>query len=126
MAAKTKAPTSESTNGATPGQQDLHGGEVPPDPQPPIEEIRVDGTVQLGFFDAGGKKPTSSSLRLTGGRVLVLDGRAFKKGDTITFEGTAVVDFVGQQDKTDTKTGIQVSAEQLHRARITDLRIAGA
>jgi hypothetical protein len=124
MAAKTKAP--ESTNGATPGQQDLHGGEVPKDPVPPVEEIRVDGTVQLGLFDAGGKKPTSSSIRLTGGKVLIVDGKAFKKGETVTFEGTAVVDFVAQQDKTDAKTGIQVSAEQLHRARITDLRIAGA
>jgi hypothetical protein len=125
METRSKAPA-ESTNGATAGQQDLDGGEVPKDPVPPVEEIRVDGTVQLGLFDAGGKKPTSSSIRLTGGKVLIVDGKAFKKGETVTFEGTAVVDFVAQQDKTDAKTGIQVSAEQLHRARITDLRIAGA
>ena len=117
MAATTDAPA------ATPGQQDLEGREVPPDPQPPVEEIRVDGTAQLGFFKAGGKQPQSASLRLTGGKVLLVDGRAFRKGDTITGTFTAVVDEVGQKDKVDGKTGIVVSAEQKHSARITDLRV---
>jgi hypothetical protein len=123
---KDKTTARPETNGkATPGQVDLEGAVVPAAPEPPVDEIRVDGTAQLGLFNAGGKRPTTSSLRLTGGRVMVLDGRAFKKGDTIHFEGTAKVDFVGQQDKTDGKTQIVVSAEQQHRARITDLRVQG-
>lgn len=108
---------------ATAGQQSIEGGEVPADPQPPVDEIRVDGTAQLGLFDAGGKRPTSASLRLTGGKVLIVDGKAYRKGDVISGTFTAVVDEVGQKDKADPKTGIVVSAEQKHSARITDLRV---
>lgn len=113
-------------NGAPPaGQIDIDGQTVKA-PDPPIEEIRVDGTAQLGMFDLGGKQAQSSALRLTGGKFLTIDGKAYAKGDVIHFEGTAVVNFVGQQDKHDPKTGIVVSAEQQHRARITDLTVKGA
>jgi hypothetical protein len=88
-----------------------------------VEEIRVDGTTQLGLFNSGGKAPDSASLRLSGGRILLLDGQAFRKGDTIRFSGTAVVREVAQRDKPDGKTGIVVSAEQKHVAQITDLRV---
>lgn len=88
-----------------------------------VEEIRVDGTTQLGMFDAGGKSPESASLRLSGGKILLVDGRAFAKGDTIRFEGTAVVREVALRDRPDPKTGVVVSAEQKHVAQITDLRV---
>jgi hypothetical protein len=88
-----------------------------------VEEIRVDGTAQLGLFNAGGKSPESASLRLSGGRILLVDGQAFRKGETIRFSGTAVVREVAQRDKPDGKTGIVVSAEQKHVAQITDLRV---
>jgi hypothetical protein len=83
----------------------------------------VDGTAQLGLFNAGGKAPESASLRLSGGRILLVDGQAFRKGETIRFSGTAVVREVAQRDKPDSKTGIVVSAEQKHVAQITDLRV---
>jgi len=89
----------------------------------PPAEIKVDGTTQLELFDFGGKRPTSSKLRLAGGSVDVLDGRAFRKGDTIMFRGTAIVGAVSQQDKRDSSTGQVVSCEQKHIALITDLRI---
>lgn len=111
--------------GQIPGQQDIEGGEVP-EPAPPVEELRVDGTTQLGLIDFGGKRPQAATLRLAGGAVELLEGRAFRKGDVITFEGTAVVMEVGAVDKTDPKTGIVVSAKQKHVARITDLQVHGA
>jgi hypothetical protein len=95
-------------------------------PAPPIDELRVDGTVQLGLFNAGGKKPTSATITLSGGACELLDGKAYQKGDVIEFSGTAVVREVGQVDKADGKTGIVVSAKQKHVARITDLTVRGA
>jgi len=87
------------------------------------DEIAVDGTTQLELFDLGGKRPTSSKLRLAGGAVDVLDGRAFHKGDALSFSGAAVVTAISQQDKRDASTGQVVSCAQLHVALITDLRI---
>jgi hypothetical protein len=110
-----------------PGQQDIDGGFHDPAAEAvPLEELRVDGTAQLGMFDSGGKKPTSASIRLSGGKIELVDGKAFRKGDVIHFEGTAIVREVAQRDKPDPKTGIVVSAEQKHTAQITDIRIAGA
>lgn len=115
------------------GQQDIEGQEVTPplaavpdpDEQPLLEELRVDGTAQLSAFDLGGKRASSSSLRLSGGKILLVDGQAFRKGDVIHFEGTAVVRELGQRDKPDPKTGIVVAAEQKHVAQITDLVVRG-
>lgn len=102
-------------------------GEMPPQPpqdtSPPIDELRLPGTAQLGFFDAGGKKPGSASLRLTGGKVSLVDGQAFKKGETIVLQIVAVVDSVKLQDKKDSATGMVVSCEQQHTARVSDIRI---
>jgi hypothetical protein len=116
--------------GPTPGQQTIDGGEIPAAPQngngPHIEEIRVDGTTQLGLIDFGGKQPQSATITLRGGAYELLEGRAFRKGDIVHFEGTAVVYDVGATDKTDGKTGIVVSAKQRHVARITDLIVTGA
>jgi hypothetical protein len=112
-----------------PGQQTIDGHEIPAAQNgngPHIEEIRVDGTTQLGLIDFGGKQPQSATLRLTGGEYELLEGRAFQKGDVVRFSGTAVVDFVGGKDKTDRKTGIVVSAKQKHTAYITDLIVTGA
>jgi hypothetical protein len=95
-------------------------------PEPPVEELRVDGTTQLGMIDFGGKKPTSASLRLVGGAVKLVEGKAYQKGDVIHFEGTAVVNDVGGKDTHDPKTGIVVSCKQVHVARILDVRVEGA
>jgi hypothetical protein len=112
---------------ATPGQQDIEGGEVPARAQEAlIEELRVDGTTQLGAWSAGGKKPTSATITLSGGAFEMLDGKAYDKGDVVHFEGTAVVRGVGQVDKADPKTGIVVSCKQVHTARILDITVKGA
>ena len=111
---------------ATPGQQTIDGDEVPANGAVHIEEIRVDGTTQLGLIDFGGKRPHSATIRLQGGEYELLEGKAFRKGDVVHFSGTAVVFDVGARDKTDSKTGIVVSAKQRHAARITDLVVTGA
>jgi hypothetical protein len=91
-----------------------------------VEELRVDGTVQLGLFHAGGKEPTSATITLSGGKFELIDGQAYAKGDVIRFEGYAKVIEVKQRDREDPKTGITVSCAQGHTARITDLQVAPA
>jgi hypothetical protein len=113
----------------TAGQQTIDGGEIrePDNGQVVfVEEIRVDGTTQLGLIDFGGKQPQSATIRLQGGEYELLEGRAFRKGDVVHFTGTAIVLEVGARDKIDGKTGIVVSAKQRHAARITDLVVTGA
>ena len=95
-------------------------------PQNDPVEIQVGGTAQLELFDLGGKRPTSSKLRLAGGSVDVIDGQAFRKGDVIRFSGTAVISAVTQQDKRDAQTQQVVSCEQKHIGLITDLRLEGS
>ena len=109
-----------------PGQLDFSGREVPaPETAETYpEEIRVDGTTQLAAFDMGGKRATTSSIRLTGGRAQIEDGKAYSKGEVVRFTGTAVIREVGQRDKPDPQTGIVVSCEQKHLAEIVDLRIS--
>jgi hypothetical protein len=118
-----ETPSPEPEPDPIPGQQTIDGSEIPA-PQNGhvhVEEIRVDGTTQLGLIDFGGKRPQSATITLRGGAYELLEGRAFRKGDIVHFQGTAVVYEVGATDKTDGKTGIVVSAKQRHVARITDL-----
>jgi hypothetical protein len=98
--------------------------QTPPDnTQPPLEELRVDGTTQLAAFDAGGKRPAEATLKLTCGAIQLSDGQAFRKGDTLRFSGEAVVREVKQKDAVDKETGIVISCTQAHGAVITDLRL---
>lgn len=97
-----------------------------PEREPEPEEIRVAGTTQLSIFDLGGKKAASATIRLVGGKVALMEGQAYRKGDAIHFEGTAVVNEVGQKDQHDPKTGLVVSAEQRHGARIVDLVVSAS
>lgn len=124
MGAATMDPPAAETDGGEGATDHTANGNGGP-PAPPVEELRVDGTAQLGMFDAGGKKPGSASVSLSGGKIGLVDGRAYKKGDVIHFHGTAVVTAVKQQDKRDEKTGIVVSCEQQHTAKITDLTVGG-
>lgn len=99
---------------------------MPVDPLPDVDEIRVDGTAQLSMFNLGGKLPTGSTLTLTGGRVELVDGQAFNKGDRIRLTVEAVVNEVGQKDAHDPKTGQVVSCEQRHKARVVDMQLESA
>jgi hypothetical protein len=121
---KSSAKSAAESNGQVPGQVNIDGRvEMPAAAEPPVEEIRVDGTVQLGLFSAGGKKPSGSSVRFVGGKVSLLDGRAYKKGDVVSFSGVATIVEVSQRDKRDKQTRIVVEAEQRHLAEIDDLSV---
>src|SRR4051812_33487453 len=123
MSTVTDAPTRDAIDAEHREFEHDNPATAPEGGAPPIEDLRVDGTTQLGLFDAGGKRPTSASMKLAGGKIALVDGRAFKKGDTIRLEITAVVNDVGQKDTADKATGQVVSCEQRHVARIVDLRV---
>lgn len=98
---------------------DAGGGDAPP-----VDELKVTAT-QLQFPSMGGKKPTGSTFKLTGGKV-DLGTTCFKKGETVVLEVICVVNNVGQVDKHDVQTGIPVSCEQRHSARVVDIRVLPA
>lgn len=98
----------------------------PETPAPELDEIVVDGTSQLEMFDFGGKKATHATFKLTGGKVKIQSGQAFKKGDRVRGTFEAVVNFVGQKDEHDANTGQVTDAEQRHEARLTDLQVERA
>lgn len=105
------------------GQTDIEGNEHQNDGPPP-EEIVIRGSTPLDFFNAGGKLPNKASVRFIGGKVGLEQGTAFKKGETIHFEGYATVVSAAPRDKRDRATGLVVECELQIRAEIDDLRLS--
>lgn len=77
--------------------------------------------VEIPYLKAGGKAPTSGSLKLTNAKAEVEHGTAFKKGTRIHFAGYAVIKKVAAVDKHDPSTGQVTESEQVHEARVVDL-----
>lgn len=77
--------------------------------------------LEIPYLKAGGKAPTSGSLKLTGAKAEVEHGTAFKKGTRIHFAGYAVIKKVAAVDKHDVSTGQVTESEQVHEARVVDL-----
>lgn len=123
LAARRKMQELEGEAGAAVG--DMPAAAPREDVLPP-DEIVIGGDAQLSFFKLGGKAPTSASMKLTGGKVKIADGQAFKKGTRIVFSGEAVVNDVGGKDAHDPATQQVTSCELRHGARITDLRVTPA
>lgn len=111
---------------AGPAVGDMPPGEPEKSPEPVVDEIRVEGTEQLSIFDVGGKRANTATMKLTGGKVKLIDGQGFRKGTRVRFTGEAIINEVGQKDEEDPKTGQVVSAEQRHSARIVDLQVGSA
>lgn len=103
------------------GQQDFEGGEV--QHFVPLDELVVEGPVQLSTFDVGGKRPMSGVLKLPGVKLALEDGTGFRKGTVIRGTFEAVIDDVRQVDKRDKKTSLVITTEQVHGATITDIRV---
>lgn len=99
--------------------------ESEPEPEP-VGDLRVDGTTQLGLFEAGGKAAKTAKLKLKLGAVNVVDGKAYKKGDRLHFQGVAVVRELAQKDVVDKATGIPTACVQSHVAEVTDLVVEPA
>lgn len=106
------------------GQQTIDGDEVQVDPHgPPLDTIVVDGTVQLGLREVGGKAPLGATISLSGAKADIETGRTFDKGQVLVFQVAAVVDGVAQKDKTDKKTGLVMECAERVSARVTDMRL---
>jgi hypothetical protein len=103
------------------GQQTIDGGEVQPEPE--IGEVRVDGTVQLGLIDFGGKAPQSATLSLTGAKADLTEGTGYCKGERVFFAGEAQVYDVGGRDTLDKTTMIPTTAVQRHTAEVFELHV---
>jgi transposase-like protein len=101
-----------------PGQQTIDGEEVRE-----IGEVRVDGTVQLGLIDFGGKAPQSATLTLAGAKADLTEGTGYRKGDRVFFAGEAQVYSVTGRDTLDKTTMIATTAEQHHAAKVFELHV---
>jgi hypothetical protein len=102
----------------TPGQQTIDGDEVRE-----IGEVRVDGTVQLGLIDFGGKAPQTATLSLTGAKAGLTEGTGYRKGERVFFAGEAQVYAVTGRDTLDKTTMIPTTAEQHHAAKVFELHV---
>lgn len=118
-AAELKAEAGQATGKGDPAAEAVAAEQRDAEALPP-EDIIVSG-IAMNYPSLGGKKPTSASLKLVGGKVELAEGTAFKKGMTITGSFVAVVNFVGQKDKHDAATQQVTGAEARHEARITDM-----
>lgn len=77
---------------------------------------------QLAFtFSVGGKLPTSTMLRLMGGKIEV-EGE-FEKGEKIVLQVIGSVDAIEFVDIKDPKTGQVVGCERRHKARIVGVSV---
>jgi hypothetical protein len=74
---------------------------------------------QISLF-AGGNEPTTTSVRLTGGKI-DLPGE-YEKGERIVLRVEAIVREVDFVDLVDPKTGDVNATERRHKARITGVR----
>lgn len=92
------------------GPQDVHDGDE-------LAQSASGAPVQLGF-NVGGKKPTSTTLRLTGGRMDT--DRVFQKGEKVQATVVLVVGEVAFADQVDSATDQVVGCERRHKARIVD------
>ena len=87
-------------------------------PVPADLALELDG--QLSFA-VGGKKVTTGSVRLVGGKVDV-DGN-FEKGQRIVLRVEAVITEVAFRDKKDPKTGNVTGCDRAHKATVTGLAL---
>lgn len=102
------------------GPQDVHDGDElrEPDEAP---ESASGAPVQLSFGMAG-KKPTTSGLRLTGGKLDIV--QQFSKGQTVVLHIEAVIGEVAFIDQIDSSTGQVVGCERRHKARVVGCSVA--
>lgn len=98
--------------------------QTPESPQPDVDKIVVEGSMQLDIFSAlGGKMPTEAVLGFKG--KAEIDG-AYLKGERIKGTFEAIVRADNTVDKVDPKTGQVVSCKVTQTAELLDLQIDGA
>jgi hypothetical protein len=85
-------------------------------------QLLIPGTGSGLSLKVTGKKPTTATLTLVGGKIDV--SGSFDKGERIALYVEAVVNDVGFKDTEDSKTGQVTGCERRHKARITGVRSA--
>ena len=100
------------------------------DPVPPHEDpdqaapAPADLVIETGSqlsFAVGGKKATTGSVRLVGGKIDV-DGN-LEKGQRIVLRVEAVITEIAFRDKKDPKTGNVTGCDRAHKATVTGLAL---
>jgi hypothetical protein len=84
--------------------------------------IELDGQLS---FEVGGKEPTSTTIRLTGGKVSI-DAGQLEKGQDVILRVVARVSEVAFVDELDATTKQPVACERRHKARIVDVGLLEA
>jgi hypothetical protein len=84
-------------------------------------ELVVDAGGQLTLNVGGGKQPTTSTLRIVGGKIEV-DGE-YKKGQTVALRLEVVVNEVSFKDQHDPKTSQVVGCARNHRGRVVGVHV---
>lgn len=97
-------------------------------PEGAADDVGRDGPVELMIdvggqlsMAVGGKKATSSTLRIVGGKVDVAG--ALEKGETVTLRLEVSVTSVAFVDKRDPKTRQVTGCERQHKAHVTAIRV---
>lgn len=94
----------------------------PVQPEPPLDEVVVNGTGQLSMA-VGGKQPSRATLSLAGGKVSLAPGQGFTKGETVVLEVVAVITGDHADDKLDRATGVALECVRAFKAKVTDVRL---
>lgn len=86
-------------------------------------QLVVEGRYEKLSNSITGRTPTSSTLRITGGKVEV--GGMYQPGDRVSFLVTVVVDEVTVRDEKDLKTGQVVGRARNHKGAIVGIHEEG-
>lgn len=100
------------------GMFEAIASDEPPVGLDPVPDEPAAEQLSLGFA-VGGKKPTSSSVRIMGGKVQ-LPGE-FRKGQVVVLRLVGKVDEIAFKDEKDSATGSVVGCERRHRLVIADI-----
>lgn len=88
-------------------------------PEDQDQGVILEGTTGQLSFAVGGKKPTSSMITLKGGR-LDMSGQ-FSNGETVRAYVEFTIENIAFPLKTDSATGLAISCQRVHTARITGI-----
>lgn len=94
--------------------------EDPEQAAPAPEDLVIETGGQLSM-SVGGKRPTTGSVRLVGGKIDV-DGD-LQKGQRVVLRVEAVVTEIAFRDKKDPKTGNVTGCDRAHKATVTGLAL---
>ena len=123
-AEKKKAAKAESNGHGEPanidlGPQNVHDGD-PDETGEDVAQSASGAATQLSFA-VGGKRPTTSGLRLVGGKLDI--EQMFSKGEKVVLQIEAEIRAVEFVDQVDGATGQVIGSERRHKASIVGVSV---